>query len=291
MGTDNVWSLSSHSNASNTMELAYFSEQQPIQATAVTNKSAVSAKPMPGAVSVTVPLAARSVIPRTISPDIARTAVEEVTSAVSVFIGNGGVKFKLALVQAVVIEIYSCLHITVFLTPLAGPFLALIMQLFARLEAQICAAIPQINPPSFAGHEAIVKALAQANTAATAGASYTTIDDLVDLLGDLMLLRSWMASELPRTVSTMIIGDAILEREALVSLQGAINKSLSVQSAKTLSLMNGVWTRLCSMICIDCKSSLQAVKGVAGKYRLTNKPPPDSASPFVSTILNPLRYF
>jgi len=34
-----------------------------------------------------------------------------------------------------------------------------------------------------------------------------------------------------------------------------------------------------------------AVKAIAGKYRMTNKPPPDTASQYVETVLQPLRLF
>jgi len=40
-----------------------------------------------------------------------------------------------------------------------------------------------------------------------------------------------------------------------------------------------------------CCAPLSAVKGVAATYRMTNRPPPAQASPFVSTILRPLQEF
>ena len=41
----------------------------------------------------------------------------------------------------------------------------------------------------------------------------------------------------------------------------------------------------------QCCAPLSAVKGVAATYRMTNRPPPTQASPFVSTILRPLAEF
>lgn len=276
------------------MSIVYFSEQQPLQQAAHGTKPG---QPVPGAATTTT-VAARSVIPRTISTDIAKTAVDTVVGSINKVLGNSSLTFKLPLVEAIVIEVYSCLHSTVFLPPLAGPFLALIVQLFMRLEAQVCAAVPQISPPSFASHDIILKALqlgsnANATPSSSSGDNtvYTTADDLVDLLGDLMLLRAWMRSGLPKLILSKLNGDGVLSSNTESSLQSAIEKSLHVQCLKTLTLMNGVWARISSMLCTDCKSSLQAVKGVAGKYRLTNKPPPEAASPFVTTILNPLREF
>ena len=40
-----------------------------------------------------------------------------------------------------------------------------------------------------------------------------------------------------------------------------------------------------------CSAPLAAVKGVAATYRMTNRPPPKQASPFVGTILRPLKEF
>ena len=37
--------------------------------------------------------------------------------------------------------------------------------------------------------------------------------------------------------------------------------------------------------------SLQAVKSIAGKYRMTNKPAPETASNYVKSILSPIRSF
>jgi hypothetical protein len=41
----------------------------------------------------------------------------------------------------------------------------------------------------------------------------------------------------------------------------------------------------------DCSKPLTAVKGVAATYRMTNRPPPTMPSPFVGTILRPLKDF
>ncbi len=40
-----------------------------------------------------------------------------------------------------------------------------------------------------------------------------------------------------------------------------------------------------------CCTPISAVKGVAATYRMTNRPPPTQASPFVATILRPLQEF
>jgi hypothetical protein len=55
--------------------------------------------------------------------------------------------------------------------------------------------------------------------------------------------------------------------------------------------MHAVWGKLNTQLCSECKSTLQVVKAVAGKYRMTNKPPPDAASSYVKTILQPIKTF
>jgi hypothetical protein len=42
---------------------------------------------------------------------------------------------------------------------------------------------------------------------------------------------------------------------------------------------------------LQCCAPLSAVKGVAATYRMTNRPPPTQASPFVASILRPLQEF
>jgi Domain of unknown function (DUF3510) len=51
-----------------------------------------------------------------------------------------------------------------------------------------------------------------------------------------------------------------------------------------------VWGRVCSLLAGDCKKALAAVKAVALKYRMTNKPAPEAPSPYVEGILQPFRY-
>lgn len=46
-----------------------------------------------------------------------------------------------------------------------------------------------------------------------------------------------------------------------------------------------------NILTAKCSAPLGAVKGVAATYRMTNRPPPTQASPFVTTILRPLTRF
>lgn len=51
---------------------------------------------------------------------------------------------------------------------------------------------------------------------------------------------------------------------------------------------NGV---IVDLLTKKCSAPLAAVKGVAATYRMTNRPPPTQASPFVATILRPIKEF
>ena len=46
-----------------------------------------------------------------------------------------------------------------------------------------------------------------------------------------------------------------------------------------------------NILIAKCSTPLSLVRGVAATYRMTNRPPPTQASPFVATILSPLKEF
>jgi hypothetical protein len=56
-----------------------------------------------------------------------------------------------------------------------------------------------------------------------------------------------------------------------------------------IKLFHLLWKHITSSIVIECKKAFVAVKAIAGKYRMTNKAAPTSASSYVATILTPLR--
>ncbi|GKZ01234.1 hypothetical protein MPSEU_001074500 [Mayamaea pseudoterrestris] len=57
-------------------------------------------------------------------------------------------------------------------------------------------------------------------------------------------------------------------------------------------LIDMAWNEIIvELITKKCAQPLAAVKGVAATYRMTNRPPPTQASPFVGTVLRPLKEF
>mmetsp|Transcript_4974 Transcript_4974/g.8566 ORF Transcript_4974/g.8566 Transcript_4974/m.8566 type:complete len:225 (+) Transcript_4974:1732-2406(+) len=66
-----------------------------------------------------------------------------------------------------------------------------------------------------------------------------------------------------------------------------------MKSSRGISpLVSHSWnTLIVDNLTSQCCAPLAAVKGVAATYRMTNRPPPTQASPFVGTILRPLKEF
>ena len=58
------------------------------------------------------------------------------------------------------------------------------------------------------------------------------------------------------------------------------------------ALVDTCWSQVIGdLLTQQCSTPLAAVKGVAATYRMTNRPPPTQASPFVHTILRPVQQF
>ena len=57
-------------------------------------------------------------------------------------------------------------------------------------------------------------------------------------------------------------------------------------------IIQSVWDEtIVRILTMKCSAPLSAVKGVAATYRMTNRPAPTRPSPYVSTILKPLKEF
>jgi len=57
-------------------------------------------------------------------------------------------------------------------------------------------------------------------------------------------------------------------------------------------IIDKAWNQVVvNLLTQKCSAPLAAVKGVAATYRMTNRPPPTQASPFVATILRPIKEF
>jgi hypothetical protein len=83
--------------------------------------------------------------------------------------------------------------------------------------------------------------------------------------------------------------EAEAERAELRSL---VSEVLKDASSQIRPLVEKMWNEvIVKIVTKKCSGPLAAVKGVAATYRMTNRPPPTQASPFVATILRPLKEF
>jgi len=80
-----------------------------------------------------------------------------------------------------------------------------------------------------------------------------------------------------------------LELEEIRSLASEVLVECSQEFSPLVS--NSWYTLIVDRLTKQCCIPLTAVKGVAATYRMTNRPPPTQASPFVASILRPLKEF
>eukprot|EP00536_Pseudo-nitzschia_multiseries_P001971 jgi/Psemu1/251169/estExt_Genewise1Plus.C_260100 len=75
-------------------------------------------------------------------------------------------------------------------------------------------------------------------------------------------------------------------------LRGLVSEVLKETSGQIRPLVERAWNDIIVKLLIDkCSGVLGAVKGVVATYRMTNRPPPTQASPYVKTILRPVKEF
>jgi hypothetical protein len=70
-----------------------------------------------------------------------------------------------------------------------------------------------------------------------------------------------------------------------------VRRALASAAAPLEALAASCWERVAAGVAGVCCLELAAVRGVTAVYRMTNKPPPHSASPFVPGLLRPLQEF
>ena len=78
----------------------------------------------------------------------------------------------------------------------------------------------------------------------------------------------------------------------LEEIRSLASEVLMESSQEFSPLVSHTWNKLIvDRLTKQCCTPLTAVKGVAATYRMTNRPPPTQASPFVASILRPLKEF
>lgn len=118
-----------------------------------------------------------------------------------------------------------------------------------------------------------------------------SLQDVAAVAWELAILETTMTHDYVTTVCEALDSSEMTptERSELHSLVADVVKETSMQIQP---IIENAWNEIIVKILIDkCSGPLAAVKGVAATYRMTNRPPPTQASPFVSTILRPLKEF
>ena len=112
--------------------------------------------------------------------------------------------------------------------------------------------------------------------------------ELILLVDDLRALVDWLLGPFSSEAEARITFNTFHMNTTESVLQ--MRRCISLQADKLGKLRMKVWMETCRLLALECKENLLGIKGVASKYRMTNKPPPSGPSPYVELILKPLRY-
>ena len=115
--------------------------------------------------------------------------------------------------------------------------------------------------------------------------------DVAAVAWELAILETSLAHDYVSTVCDVLKSSDSTQSE-LLELRNLVSDMLQEASSQIHPLVGRAWNEIIVKILTGkCSGPLAAVKGVAATYRMTNRPPPTQASPFVATILRPLKEF
>ena len=123
------------------------------------------------------------------------------------------------------------------------------------------------------------------------------IGDVASIAWDLFALESFLSVDYTSTVQTTVLSyitaissseDTRHDQEISKLIEDLLQDTAKEITPKITYSWNEV---IVDILTSECSKPLSAVKGVAATYRMTNRPPPTLPSPFVGTILRPLKDF
>jgi hypothetical protein len=121
------------------------------------------------------------------------------------------------------------------------------------------------------------------------------IDDVAAVSWDLTILETCIGNEYVGEIANVISPAQESTSDTTVETNDVklLVESALVEATEGVSpIVKKIWNEIVvSILTMKCSRPLSAVKGVAATYRMTNRPPPNQASPFVATILRPLKDF
>ena len=203
------------------------------------------------------------------------------------------------------VELYDILvsmwKSTIFLRPLTHRFLRGAVQLIGRLLAFVKEGLDGKiefgggnSGEGVDGNEMKESSTEKQSSAVTKLPSYywnERVDDIAMVSWELTILESAVSHDYAETIANTVCpsdgeGTEYNEIKLLAS------EILSESSQDIAPLVLHSWNALIiNNLTAVCCTPISAVKGVAATYRMTNRPPPTQASPFVATILRPLQEF
>jgi len=111
---------------------------------------------------------------------------------------------------------------------------------------------------------------------------------------ELTVLETSLTHDYVETVAVAIApADSSENNESeLQELRSIVADALAETSHDVSPVIRQSWSDvIVNILSLQCSIPLSAVKGMAATYRMTNRPPPKVASPFVSKIMAPLKEF
>ncbi len=231
------------------------------------------------------------------------------------------VVFHLPIFNVFCMEMCTCMHDNTTLKPLDMKFFKLSITIINRLEVQLAMLldIPTTlltkadiaNLQTIAANEvlALINAANKekdTSTPAKKSAAGTkepvtnttppplptiSSDELVLLAVDLYHYEEWMKDAYFKNVYMHLTRYQAAETQQELSVYSVIKESILFQCNKLQYIRENIWSKICNIISGECKRGLNNVKAIAGRYRMTNKPPPETASTYVASILAPYKTF
>ena len=122
------------------------------------------------------------------------------------------------------------------------------------------------------------------------------IEDVAAVSWELTVLADYIVTDHIPTVVEVVCpsGVPVADADLGSSFETSelIGEVMTESSKEIPPVVNEIWNEIIvNIMTKKCTAPLSAVKGVAATYRMTNRPPPTQPSPFVNTVLRPLKEF
>ena len=190
-----------------------------------------------------------------------------------------------------VLELLIVMNFSVALPPCLAKFLVFADRIVQRLMIHLCCIIVSESSAALASYvfkmkKSDLEGLRLSNT--STAAVNTTVDEQILITADLLQFYSWYQLDYLQYVQSMVCRD---HRQVINGDQVAANVSRVFESSFLCVrlFLQAFLHQIVQDIVHECCKPLSNVKAIAGKYRMTNKPAPSAASPYVSAIFAPLK--